>query len=74
MPRPEDIDLESGIDVFRIRGDATKTDGYRNVPIHDHLIEQGFLEHQHSEYRRNGRRAHAKLSCNLYTGQAHTIS
>jgi hypothetical protein len=28
MPHLEDIDLESGIDVFRIRGDATKTDGY----------------------------------------------
>jgi site-specific recombinase XerD len=44
MLRPEDIDLESGIDVFRIRGDATKTDEYRNVPIHDHLIEMRFLE------------------------------
>jgi integrase len=27
MRRPEDIDLESGIDVFRIRGDATKPTG-----------------------------------------------
>lgn len=45
MLRPQDIDIESRIDVFRIRGDATKTDEYRNVPIHDHLIEQGFLEY-----------------------------
>jgi integrase len=45
MLRPVDIDIESGIHVFRIRGDATKTDEYRNVPIHDHLIEQGFLKY-----------------------------
>ncbi|MGB9117550.1 MAG: integrase, partial [Bradyrhizobium sp.] len=45
MLRPQDIDIESGIDVFRIRGDATKTDEYRNVPIHDHLIKEDFLDY-----------------------------
>jgi hypothetical protein len=43
---PADIrqDEESGIWCFYIRPEMTKGDYQRVVPIHSHLIEQGFLE------------------------------
>ena len=38
--RPEDFLVHEGIDVIRIVADATKTQEYRLVPLHDHLLEQ----------------------------------
>jgi integrase len=43
--RPEDFMVHEGIDVIRIVADATKTQEYRLVPLHDHLLEQGILEY-----------------------------
>src|SRR5882724_4977989 len=41
---PLDIYSLNGINVVRFDADATKTGNYREVPLHDHLIEQGFLK------------------------------
>ena len=40
---PEDITEVEGVLCFVLRKDRTKTRKKRNVPIHSHLIEQGFL-------------------------------
>jgi hypothetical protein len=37
----EDIRIESGVHIMDLR--ETKTGVPRTVPIHEHLIEQGFL-------------------------------
>jgi integrase len=42
---PDDVRTLAGIKVFRIRAENTKTDEYRIVPIHDHLIEQGLWDY-----------------------------
>jgi integrase len=44
--RKEDVRREQGGWVVRISPDAgeTKTNDYRDVPVHDHLIEVGFIE------------------------------
>ncbi|KQU54440.1 hypothetical protein ASG72_02025 [Bosea sp. Leaf344] len=44
--RKEDVKVKDGIHYLRITSDAgsVKTGQYRDVPIHPHLIEQGFLE------------------------------
>lgn len=43
--RPEDFLVHEGIDVIRIVADATKTQEYRLVPLHDYLLEQGLLKY-----------------------------
>jgi integrase len=45
---PADIRVEKGFDIIRFDADATKTAEYRVVPLHHHLIEQGFLEYVRS--------------------------
>jgi integrase len=42
---PSDIPTMAGIPVFRIRAENTKTDEYRIVPMHNHLLDQGFLDY-----------------------------
>ncbi|MGZ6371206.1 MAG: DUF6538 domain-containing protein [Bdellovibrionota bacterium] len=42
---PSDIKILKGINVVRFDADATKTGDYREVPLHDHLIEQHFLKY-----------------------------
>jgi integrase len=49
---PGDIRTMSGIPVFRIKAENTKTDEYRIVPIYDHLIEQGLLDYVKSRGNR----------------------
>ena len=43
--RPEDFLVHAGVDVIRIVADATKTQEYRLVPLHDYLLEQGLLKY-----------------------------
>ncbi|GJE27509.1 site-specific integrase [Methylobacterium organophilum] len=45
--RREDIRHEKGVLVFRITPEAgtVKTKRFRNVPIHPHLVEMGFLDY-----------------------------
>jgi len=43
--RPSDIKVLRGIKVVRFDADATKTGNYREVPLHDHLIDQDFLKY-----------------------------
>lgn len=42
---PSDIKVLKGINAVRFDADATKTGDYREVPLHDDLIEQGFLKY-----------------------------
>jgi integrase len=44
--RKEDVRLENGIHFIRITPDAgrVKNRQYRDVPLHQHIIEEGFLE------------------------------
>jgi hypothetical protein len=48
--RPQDVFCEDGIWVVRITPDAgsQKSREARNVPIHPHLLEQGFVDFAHS--------------------------
>jgi integrase len=40
--------VEDGFNIVRFDGEATKTDEYRKVPLHEHLIEQGLLNYVRS--------------------------
>lgn len=40
---PGDFKVKNGINYIRIDADAAKTGDYREVPLHDHLIEQELL-------------------------------
>jgi integrase len=40
---PPDFKFRKGIHYIRVDADAAKTGNYREVPLHDHLIEQGLL-------------------------------
>jgi integrase len=42
---PSDIKVLKDIKVVRFDADATKTGNYREVPLHDHLIDQDFLKY-----------------------------
>jgi integrase len=42
---PSDIKVLKGINVVRFDADATKTGDYREVPLHDDLIDQDFLKY-----------------------------
>jgi integrase len=42
---PSDISVKKGINVVRFDADATKTGDYREVPLHDDLIDQHFLKY-----------------------------
>lgn len=50
--KPVDFGVEEGFDIFRFDADATKTDEYRKVPIHQHLIKQGLLAYVKSRGKR----------------------
>jgi integrase len=41
---PSDFRIKKGIRYIRIDAEAAKTGDYREVPLHDHLVEQGLLE------------------------------
>jgi len=45
---PSDFRVKKGIHYIRIDADAAKTGDYREVPLHDHLIEQGLLAYVES--------------------------
>jgi integrase len=45
---PKDVVTTSSVTVIRIKAENAKTNEYRIVPIHDHLIEQGFLDYVES--------------------------
>jgi integrase len=47
-----DIVKRDGIWMIRIRGANNKTRTYRQVPLHGHLIEQGFLDYAKSRGKR----------------------
>lgn len=40
---PSDFKIKKGIHYIRVDADAAKTGDYREVPLHDHLIEEGLL-------------------------------
>lgn len=42
---PSDISVKKGVNVARFDADATKTGDYREVPLHDDLIDQGLLKY-----------------------------
>jgi integrase len=45
---PSDFKVKKGVHYIRIDADAAKTGDYREVPLHDHLIEQGLLAYAES--------------------------
>lgn len=49
---PSDLTIVRGHSVLRIDAEASKTSEYRNVPLHEHLIEDGFLEYVASRGKR----------------------
>lgn len=49
---PSDVTTVAGFKVLRIDAEASKTGEYRHVPLHDHLLEQGFLDYVASRGKR----------------------
>ena len=49
---PADFKIKKGINYIRIDADAAKTGDYREVPLHDDLINQGLLAYAQSRGKR----------------------